>query len=378
MSRGNGAGDALSLFSGIGGLDLGAHIAGFSIRAAVDADEDALACFSAALGALTIAGKIEDLEAESVIRTSGLSSNSEALLISGPPCTGFSHAGFWIEGKRKGKDGQVNRIADFLTYLERLRPRAFLLENVPGLLFRNYEHIFEGFIKRVNGLGYATSYEILNAADYGVPQARRRLFVVGIRGSHEFRFPAPTFGQGEHRSSGWAIASLPESDNPPEDDEILRGKYAHLLPLVPPGDNYLYFTARRGYPEPIFGWRKKYWSFLLKLHPDRPSPTIPARRISNNGPFHWDNRRLRIREIARLQGFPDNYPLAARKKARVHLGNAVPPMLAAQLFWELRVFLGEARASERPQALEHALARDASAADVSSALGSFIAQRLRM
>lgn len=378
MSGGSGTGDILSLFSGIGGLDLGAHIAGFSIRAAVDADEDALACFSAALGALTIAGKIEDLEPESVIRTSGLSSNSEALLISGPPCTGFSHAGFWIEGKRKGKDGQVNRIADFLTYVERLRPRAFLLENVPGLLFRNYKHIFEGFIKRVNGLGYATSYEILNAADYGVPQARRRLFVVGIRGSRKFRFPAPGFAEEEHRSSGWAIASLPESDNPPEEDEILRGKYAHLLPHVPPGDNYLYFTARRSYPEPLFGWRKKYWSFLLKLHPDRPSPTIPARRISNNGPFHWDNRRLRIREMARLQGFPDNYPLAARKEARVHLGNAVPPLLAAQLFWELRVFLGEARASERPEALEYALAKQASADEVSSALGSFVAQRLRV
>ena len=360
----------MSLFSGIGGLDFGAHMAGLAIRAAVDLDPEALSSFSSALGGITIHAGIEEMDPETVAQDVGLNQNPDVILIGGPPCTGFSHAGFWIEDKRKGRDHQVERLGDFLNFVKMLRPRAFVLENVPGLLFRNYKPIVEQFISVSTGLGYSLSYKILNAADYGVPQARRRVFFVGIRDGRRFRFPDPSFCV--HRTSSWAIGSLSPEGNPPESDEILQGKYAHLLPLVPPGGNYLYFTARRGHPKPLFGWRKRYWSFLLKMHPDKPSPTIPAQRISTNGPFHWENRRLRIREIARLQGFPDNYPLSPLPKARVHLGNAVPPLLAAQVFWELRVQLGDSHPVDRPEVLRVSLAADRSADEVYGMMGSLV------
>ena len=361
-----------SLFSGIGGFDLGAKIAGFNICAAIDIDENALRLYSSAIGSKTIQGRIEDINPKKVILNLGIKNNLGTILIGGPPCTGFSHAGFWIEKKRNGKDHQINRISDFLEYVKELRPIAFVIENVPGLLFQNYKSIFEKIINISKDTGYTISYKILNAAHYGIPQSRRRVFFVGIRGNHKFIFPKPTFSPERPRTTRWAIANIPIKNNPPESDENLQGKYSHLLPLIPLGDNYLYFTAHRGFPKPLFEWRTRYWSFLLKLHPDKPSPTIPAQRISNNGPFHWDNRRLRIREISRLQGFPDNYSIGTLPKSRVYLGNAVPPLLSAQLLWELRVQIGDAKQSEVPNALVKSLSYDISADKLSDIIGNFV------
>ena len=105
-----------------------------------------------------------------------------------------------------------------------------------------------------------------------------------------------------------------------------------ILKLVPPGDNYLYFTAERGYPNPIFKWRSRYWSFLLKLSPLKPSWTIQASFSNNMGPFHWKNRFLRISEIKRIQTFDDTYELCGdfRDQWR-QVGNAVPPHLVKQI-----------------------------------------------
>src|SRR5206468_9766248 len=117
-----------------------------------------------------------------------------------------------------------------------------------------------------------------------------------------------------------------------EDDELMRGKWRALLPEIPPGDNYLYFTKRRGYARPRFRWRSKYWSFLLKLDPERASWTIPAQAGPNTGPFHWNSRRLRIGERKLLQGFPLRYELAGSPyEQRRQIGNAVPPPLAAKI-----------------------------------------------
>jgi DNA (cytosine-5)-methyltransferase 1 len=118
----------------------------------------------------------------------------------------------------------------------------------------------------------------------------------------------------------------------PEPSETLRGQWSHLLPEIPPGQNYLYYTAKRGYPNPVFTWRSRFWSFLLKLDPDRPSPTIQAHPGPNVGPFHWENRRLRVPELRRLFTFPDDFELVcSRSSIQAQLGNSVPPHLAAQV-----------------------------------------------
>lgn len=365
----------LSLFSGMGGLDLGAYLAGLNVTAAVDADAEALAVLQRATGTKTIHGYTQTLIPADVLVDAGMRSDGTAILIGGPPCTAFSHAGFWLERKRDGSDSQAARIEDYWRYVVALKPAAFVMENVPGLAFANHENVLQSFVNRARRSGYSVSTRILDASEYGVPQARRRLFVVGLRDRRSFEFPLPTFSSSA-RGAKWAFHGLTNASNPPERDEKLAGRYSALLPLVPPGDNYLFFTKERGHTKPQFGWRKRYWSFLLKLHPQRPSPTIAATRVTNNGPFHWRNRRLRVRELARLQTFPDTYPLAQLDHARRHLGNAVPPLLAGQVLWAVRVALGDVSPSDLPIALEAALGRDATATQVASALAESMPQRI--
>src|SRR5262249_44394676 len=152
---------------------------------------------------------------------------------------------------------------------------------------------------------------VLNAADYGVPQHRERVFIIGSRDGRPFQFPTQTHGDPSNVYEGtlepfrtaWdALGDLPMLLN----DPALRttGKWADLLPSIPEGENYLWHTNRGG-GEPLFGWRTKYWSFLLKLAKNRPSWTIQAQPGSAIGPFHWCDRKLSSRELCRLQTFPD-------------------------------------------------------------------------
>lgn len=358
----------------MGGLDLGAHLAGFTVARAVDADPSALDALNQGLGTPITVGYTQDLPPEEVVNQAGLKPDRTAVLIGGPPCTAFSHAGFWLERKRDGSDSQAARIEDYWRYVVALQPAAFIMENVPGLAFENHRTVLNHFIQRARRNGYRVTTGILDSANYGIAQARRRLFVVGMRSPLKFEFPVATFSA-KQRPAKWAFEGLTRELNPPEADERLRGRYENFLPLVPAGDNYLFFTKRRGYPQPRFGWRKRYWSFLLKLHPELPSPTIAATRVYNNGPFHWKNRRLRVRELARLQGFPDAYPLADVDKARRHLGNAVPPLLAGQLLWTLGVALGNSSRRALPEPLGRALEATASAQEVSEALGTVLLPR---
>ena len=119
----------------------------------------------------------------------------------------------------------------------------------------------------------------------------------------------------------------------------MRGAWAELLPSIPEGSNYLHHTDRGG-GLPLFGWRRRYWSFLLKLAKDQPSWTIQAQPGPAIGPFHWKNRRLSMRELARLQTFPDDVRITGSRGAvQKQLGNAVPSLLAEVIAREIRVQL---------------------------------------
>jgi DNA (cytosine-5)-methyltransferase 1 len=139
--------------------------------------------------------------------------------------------------------------------------------------------------------------------------------------------PPPTHGDGMHLEPyhvAWdAIGGL----DPGNEDVRMKGKWADLLPSIPEGNNYLYHTDRmEGLP--LFGWRRRYWSFLLKLAKNKPSWTIQAQPGPATGPFHWDNRLLSVRELCRLQTFPDDVELAGtRMSAARQVGNAVPSLL---------------------------------------------------
>ena len=222
-----------------------------------------------------------------------------------------------------------------------------MLENVYALTYNNKasKPAFERLTQEIDAAGYHCRAKVLNAADYGVPQSRPRLFVIGVPKDEPLPdHPEPTHGgmwerrisgdpQRPHVTAGVALAGLISDVEP---DEIVGGKYGHLLPAIPPCDNYLFYTARRDHPAPLFEWRSKYWSFLLKLSPDKPAPTIQAQPGPYVGPFHWENRRLRRGEIKRLFTYPDEFELVgSRASIQAQLGNSVPPLLAEKVIRSL-------------------------------------------
>jgi DNA (cytosine-5)-methyltransferase 1 len=340
-------GIAISLFAGAGGLDLGAERAGFQVRAAVEWDRDAAATMEKNFSHLVspvIQKDILETPTREILRAAGLGPGQRPeLLIGGPPCTPFSKSGFWLDWKRDGLDPDASLLQAYTRVLAQARPRRFVLENVYALTYRNKASrpAFDRLMHEIDAAGYHCEAAVLNAADYGVPQARPRLFVIGVPESEPLpHLPQPTRGgrweprisgdpQQPHVTAGEALAGLRTE---PEPGESVNGKYGHLLPAIPPGDNYLFYTERRGYPDPQFRWRSKYWSFLLKLSPDKPAPTIQAQPGPYVGPFHWDNRRLRVGEIKRLFSYPDDFELVgSRASVQAQLGNSVPPLLAEQV-----------------------------------------------
>lgn len=348
MTTGPDRGVAISLFSGAGGLDLGAESAGYRVAAAVERDRDAALTMEKNFSHLqspVIRADILDVPTRDLLRAAGLKPRQRPdLLIGGPPCTPFSKSGFWLEWKRSGLDPDASLLQAYTRVLADARPRAFVLENVYALTYNNQASrpAYERLLREIDAAGYDYRAKVLNAADHGVPQARPRLFVIGVP-KGERRLPehpeATHGGNWERRHSGHAerphVTALEALDglvSEPELGESPRGQYAHLLQDIPPGDNYLHYTAERGHAEPLFEWRKRYWSFLLKLHPDRPSPTIQAQPGPNVGPFHWENRRLRVPEVKRLFTFPDGFDLVgSRASVQAQLGNSVPPLLARRV-----------------------------------------------
>jgi len=257
--------------------------------------------------------------------------------------------------------------------VEDLLPQAFLLENVHGISYSGKE---EGFvllekltrgINRTAGTNYVLSWRVLSAADYGVPQIRTRFFLVGHRDGKEFQFPQPTHGPESeftehpelelqlHNRIPYVTAWDAIGDyNPPRDEDLVpRGYWAELLPSIPEGENYLWHTNRKGGLR-LFGWRTRYWSFLLKLAKNRPSWTLQAQPGPAIGPFHWKNRRLSAEEMARLQTFPRNLKyIGGRGSVQRQLGNAVPSLLAEILAREIRKqFFGSLSAEESKLAIE--------------------------
>ncbi|WP_431842956.1 DNA cytosine methyltransferase [Calidifontibacter indicus] len=340
----------LSLFSGCGGLDLGFQNAGFRILAGVDTDPFAAASHAVNFpDAEFYEGSVADFS-EGVARVVLGSSLARGVdvLIGGPPCPPFSKSRFYRTDKPRAMHDPIGEVTinGYLETLRWLKPKAFLLENVAGMAFKPHKPTLDYILASAKEAGYTCTTQVLNAADYGVPQIRQRFFIVGLRRGATFEWPEPThhdpaketlFDRKPWRTAGTAIGDLDTEENASDIGHVAGGKHRDLLKEIPPGDNYLYFTAKRGHPNPQFEWRKRYWSFLLKLSPDLPAWTIQARRSNNMGPLHWRNRILRIEEVKRLQTFPDEWHLEGRVEQQWRqVGNAVPPMLAEQLATQIR------------------------------------------
>ncbi len=328
---------SISLFSGCGGLDLGLTRAGFKTVLATDAEPLCKRTFAENFADVPfIEKRIGQLTRSDLAQYLGDGLKSIDLVAGGPPCPPFSKSRFYRKDKPRALDDPNGweSIDGYLKVLDWVRPRAFILENVKGLAYNVHRDALETIISRAQGLGYYVSWAVLNAADFGVPQIRERCFVVGSR-HRAIPMPEATHAKDANGTlkpwvpAGAVLADLDTDANASDDGHFAGGRHNDLLRLIPPGSNYLHFTKERAYPEPLFKWRSRYWSFLLKLSPELPSWTIQARRSNNMGPFHWRSRILRIEEIKRLQTFPDDFFVAGNVEQQWRqIGNAVPPVLA--------------------------------------------------
>ena len=338
----------VSLYSGAGGLDYGFEAAGFDTVAAVEMDADCCHTLRRNRTWPVIEGDIHQVTSQQILDAAGLTRHAVDILIGGPPCQPFSKAGYWASGDaRRLDDPRANTLHAYMRCVEDLSPRVFLLENVHGI---NYSGKEEGFrlleqlthdINQRTGVKYILSWKVLNAANYGVPQLRTRFFLVGHRAGAPFKFPDATHSSPDDLRYGQAALfqvpymtawdAIGDLDQEPTEDLMMGGKWADLLPSIPEGENYLWHTNRKG-GLPLFGWRTRYWSFLLKLAKRLPSWTVQAQPGPAIGPFHWKNRRLSTNELARIQTFPSGLVITGgRTSVQKQLGNAVPSLLAEVL-----------------------------------------------
>lgn len=323
----------VSIFSGVGGIDLGFKEAGFKTIFANDNWDIACKSFEKNYTeAEVVCASITDIDFKKIKEKYGEIDG----LVGGPPCPPFSKSRFYRTDKKRGIEDESGfiTVSNYFRALEELNPKFFFFENVAGFVFKPHQAALELVQEESKRLGYKIFFKVINAANYGVPQIRQRFICVGVKDyMSDFIFPNETHSEnGENGKQKWVtcgeIMSDIDYDLPEDKDRLAGSKHKHLLPLIPPGDNYLFFTEKRGYPNPIFKWRSRYWSFLLKLSPEKPSWTIQASFSNNMGPFHWKNRFLRIQEIQRIQTFPDSYIFLGNFSDQWRLiGNAVPPKM---------------------------------------------------
>jgi len=354
--------EVVSLFSGCGGLDLGFKKSGFKIIWAIENFKEACRVYRENLQEEIICEDISKVKLGDVPECD--------ILIGGPPCQAFS-----MIGKRNNKDKNFQLIWNFLNILKKKRPNKFLMENVTGLKSAKDEmgnRVLDLLIRKIESLGYSVTTTILNAADYGVPQRRKRLFIMGTTGSERIQEPKPTHSQENIDNENlhkWvtveeAIGDLPK---PTADGTILKypfpplseyqnwarkdssGIYNHKIPTMSDLDMKIIKHVKEGgnymdVPDSIPSNRiRKYkltggrTTTYGRLKRDMPSYTINTyfSRLNVGCNIHYSQDRLiTIREGLRLQSFPDSFVLPSdlSKRAQYQLvGNAVPPLLALAL-----------------------------------------------
>ena len=318
--------DFIDLFSGAGGLSLGLEAAGLNCVAAVEMNRDA--CESFALRHRT--AQIHDMPIQNVDFTkySGI-----PLVVGGPPCQPFSAGG---KGLASGDTRDM--IPQFVRAIKEARPEIFLMENVPGLAGPTHRAYLEHSLGKLATLGYTLVVEVLNAAEYGIPQKRRRLIVVGVRtGRETFSMPAPTHGprgQKAFLSAGEVLAGVktsalneskvtfakrPDLRPSPYDGHLFNGggraidlsAPSHTI-LASAGGNKTHFLD-------LDGEVPAYHQYLLRGG----QPKVGSLR---------GGRRLSIEESAALQTFPKHMKFAGSRSSQyAQVGNAVPPSLGKVL-----------------------------------------------
>lgn len=363
---------AVDLFCGVGGLGLGVEQAGFDVRAAFDLLPFNTSSYSQNFPhTKTVASDLSKCSGADLRSLGGLGNADIDLVFGGPPCQGFSFG-----GKRDLDDGRNLLLLDFVRLVRQLRPKYFLMENVLGLVSEQCYPVLETFMRRAKRAGYGIvePVQVLNAVDFGVPQRRKRVIVLGYRND----MPAPSYPKTLHQKDAGlkrssmtvldAFDGLPsiEQDESLYHEDVFRGKlprprrrYARILQGIERDEDdrseprrlnaftgflrtrHSASTVRRfeatkpGSVEPVSRYFRLDWSSI--------APTLRAGTGADHGrhtaprPIHPDFPRcITTREAARLHSFPDWFVFhGTRWNDFRQIGNSVPPLLARAVAKEL-------------------------------------------
>ena len=335
--------NAIDLFCGAGGLSYGFEQAGFNILLGIDSDAKALETFERNHdGAKSICGDITNITYQDHIAPL-LGGKKIDLIIGGPPCQGFS-----LSGPRNFNDPRNKLYLSYIRLVQEIQPKAFVIENVPGLVGLFNGEVKDNIIRIFSEMGYAVTYRILCAADYGVPQNRKRVVFVGVKGKNAFEYPAI---QTEQVTCEMALSDLPplvdtlgeavqtyatEPRNAYQ--KLMRErsdavhnhiaashseKVQYIISLVPDGGNY------KDLPQE-FRESRNFHVAWTRFNSRKPAPTIDTGHRLH---FHYKyNRVPTVRDSARLQSFPDDFIFLGNKTQQFRqVGNAVPPIMAQRI-----------------------------------------------
>ena len=295
----------VSLFSGAGGLDLGFIMAGHEIVWANDLYEDAVETYRKNIGNHIVLEDISMIDAEEIPEAD--------IVIGGFPCQGFSVA----NTKRHENDSRNELYKQLVRVVAAKKPKFFLAENVKGLLSLGKGMVVDMIVRDFSNIGYKVKYKVLNSADYGVPQTRQRVIIVGVRNDVDFdyQYPEPTHDKnGENNLLPWvsvnqAFENIPDPDGENDLPNHVYSKYKLNF------NGYIGHRVTDG---------------------NKPAPTVTARGDNKGGvvilPHPNGIRRMTCREVATVQSFPLDYEFCGNKSSVYRqIGNAVPPVLGCAI-----------------------------------------------
>ncbi|MGH3088000.1 MAG: DNA cytosine methyltransferase [Rubrobacteraceae bacterium] len=354
---------ALSLFSGAGGLDIGVSQAGFEILACLEVDPyccETLRASTSRYNPATrvIEADIRKVEPPNLMSELGLDPGELDLLCGGPPCQSFSQIGKL--GALKDERGLL--LFQMVRFAEMFRPKAIFIEQVTGLLSAKDKQgqrgeVLQMLLSDLDKLGYAPKWKVVSSADYGVPQMRKRVFIVAVEKPNGFEFPSPTHGSAQETASLFPLqpyVTVGEAINDLDQPSLKGGGEAREdshIDVTPAGDRYRihgvpegsFLAAQRHLPKKQLGkLTKKDTTRFLRVARHKPANTLRGGEIF----FHpTEDRYLTPREYMRIHGYPDDYllkgPIRGRSGSYRYLdqhrqiANSVPPPVARVIAREI-------------------------------------------
>ncbi len=341
---------AIDLFAGAGGTTLGLRKAGFDVRVAVDCDPNKAITLrsnhpkTVVMGVPGTLGDVRDMSGRHLLGTGGIRKGELDLLVACPPCQGFS-----TQGRRDPRDPRNTLYLEFVRLVDELTPRMIAFENVPGITTLQSGDILHDLVERLEGLDYDLATWMLNSRDLGIPQSRKRFFLIGNKGEE---IPDPPISRNDQVGVWDAIADIPHARS--------VGNPGQSVPVAYRTDpRSVYARSLRGRRSKVsnceismhspslvrrlrtLGWNERdELTWHRRLHPRKPAPTLTAGSRTRTAcrPIHpFSDRVLTVREGARLASFPDWYVFPGHKaEAWSQIGNCVPPLMAERVFRRVR------------------------------------------